>query len=206
MAVRFDEKKNLFTLQTLESTYQMKVDDHGVLLHTYYGAPADETDFSYLIGPEDRGFSGQPGDEKKDRTYSMDYYPLEYPVQGNGDFRVKALKAGFEGEVPALDLRFVSYELEKGKYSLPGLPALFEAEAEEVETLKITLKDRLEEIYVTLFYGVFEKKNVITRAAPLRTVPEKRNAQARLKPWPGFHGRRYGSHSFLWKTRRRASV
>ena len=83
MAVRFDEKKNLFTLQTLDSTYQMKVDDHGVLLHTYYGAPADETDFSYLIGPEDRGFSGQPGDEKKDRTYSMDYYPLEYPVQGN---------------------------------------------------------------------------------------------------------------------------
>ena len=167
MAVRFDEKKNLFTLQTLDSTYQMKVDDHGVLLHTYYGAPADETDFSYLIGPEDRGFSGQPGDEKKDRTYSMDYYPLEYPVQGNGDFRVKALKAGFEGEVPALDLRFVSYELEKGKYSLPGLPALSEAEAGEVETLKITLKDRLEEIYVTLFYGVFEKKNVITRAASI---------------------------------------
>ena len=167
MAVRFDEKKNLFTLQTLDSTYQMKVDDHGVLLHTYYGAAADETDFSYLIGPEDRGFSGQPGDEKKNRTYSMDYYPLEYPVQGNGDFRVKALKAGFEGEVPALDLRFISYEQGKGKYSLPGLPALFEAEAEEAETLKITLKDRVEEIYVTLFYGIFEKKNIITRAASI---------------------------------------
>ncbi|MFR2188860.1 MAG: alpha-galactosidase [Blautia sp.] len=167
MAVRFDEKKNLFTLQTLDSTYQMKVDDHGVLLHTYYGAAADETDFSYLIGPEDRGFSGQPGDEKKNRTYSMDYYPLEYPVQGNGDFRVKALKAGFEGEVPALDLRFVSYEQGKGKYSLPGLPALFEAEAEEAETLKITLKDWVEEIYVTLFYGIFEKKNIITRAASI---------------------------------------
>ena len=167
MAVRFDEKKNLFTLQTLDSTYQMKVDDHGVLLHTYYGAAADETDFSYLIGPEDRGFSGQPGDEKKNRTYSMDYYPLEYPVQGNSDFRVKALKAGFEGEVPALDLRFVSYEQGKGKYSLPGLPALFEAEAEEAETLKITLKDRVEEIYVTLFYGIFEKKNIITRAASI---------------------------------------
>ncbi|MBD9013741.1 MAG: alpha-galactosidase [Lachnospiraceae bacterium] len=167
MAVRFDEKKNLFTLQTLDSTYQMKVDDHGVLLHTYYGVAADETDFSYLIGPEDRGFSGQPGDEKKNRTYSMDYYPLEYPVQGNGDFRVKALKAGFEGEVPALDLRFVSYEQGKGKYSLPGLPALFEAEAEEAETLKITLKDQVEEIYVTLFYGIFEKKNIITRAASI---------------------------------------
>ena len=207
MAVRFDEKKNLFTLQTLESTYQMKVDDHGVLLHTYYGAPADETDFSYLIGPEDRGFSGQPGDEKKNRTYSMDYYPLEYPVQGNGDFRVKALKAGFEGEVPALDLRFVSYELEKGKYSLPGLPALFEAEAGEVETLKITLKDRLEEIYVTLFYGVFEKKNVITRAASIenrsgKNVTLKRALSLGLDFMEGdmdlihFYGKHAGERQF----------
>ena len=207
MAVRFDEKKNLFTLQTLDSTYQMKVDDHGVLLHTYYGAPADETDFSYLIGPEDRGFSGQPGDEKKDRTYSMDYYPLEYPVQGNGDFRVKALKAGFEGEVPALDLRFISYELEKGKYSLPGLPALFEAEAEEVETLKITLKDRLEEIYVTLFYGVFEKKNVITRAASIenrsgKNVTLKRALSLGLDFMEGdmdlihFYGKHAGERQF----------
>lgn len=207
MAVRFDEKKNLFTLQTLESTYQMKVDDHGVLLHTYYGAPADKTDFSYLIGPEDRGFSGQPGDEKKDRTYSMDYYPLEYPVQGNGDFRVKALKAGFEGEVPALDLRFVSYELEKGKYSLPGLPALFEAEAGEVETLKITLKDRLEEIYVTLFYGVFEKKNVITRAASIenrsgKNVTLKRALSLGLDFMEGdmdlihFYGKHAGERQF----------
>ena len=207
MAVRFDEKKNLFTLQTLDSTYQMKVDDHGVLLHTYYGAPADETDFSYLIGPEDRGFSGQPGDEKKDRTYSMDYYPLEYPVQGNGDFRVKALKAGFEGEVPALDLRFISYELEKGKYSLPGLPALFEAETGEVETLKITLKDRLEEIYVTLFYGVFEKKNVITRAASIenrsgKNVTLKRALSLGLDFMEGdmdlihFYGKHAGERQF----------
>ena len=207
MAVRFDEKKNLFTLQTLDSTYQMKVDDHGVLLHTYYGAPADETDFSYLIGPEDRGFSGQPGDEKKNRTYSMDYYPLEYPVQGNGDFRVKTLKAGFEGEVPALDLRFVSYELEKGKYSLPGLPALFEAEAGEVETLKITLKDRLEEIYVTLFYGVFEKKNVITRAASIenrsgKNVTLKRALSLGLDFMEGdmdlihFYGKHAGERQF----------
>ena len=207
MAVRFDEKKNLFTLQTLDSTYQMKVDDHGVLLHTYYGAAADETDFSYLIGPEDRGFSGQPGDEKKNRTYSMDYYPLEYPVQGNGDFRVKALKAGFEGEVPALDLRFVSYEQGKGKYSLPGLPALFEAEAEEAETLKITLKDWVEEIYVTLFYGIFEKKNIITRAASIenrsgKNVVLKRTLSLGLDFLEGdmdlihFYGKHAGERQF----------
>lgn len=95
MAVRFDEKKNLFTLQTLDSTYQMKVDDHGVLLHTYYGAPADETDFSYLIGPEDRGFSGQPGDEKKDRTYSMDYYPAGISGTGKRRFPCESSESRF---------------------------------------------------------------------------------------------------------------
>ena len=33
--------------------------------------------------------------------------------------------------------------------------------------MKITLKDWVEEIYVTLFYGIFEKKNIITRAASI---------------------------------------
>ena len=49
---------SLFTLHTKNSTYQMKVDDKGVLLHTYYGKRTDETDYSYLISFADRGFSG----------------------------------------------------------------------------------------------------------------------------------------------------
>lgn len=174
MAIKFNRQGNIFTLQTAKSTYQMKVDDHNVLLHTYFGAPTDESDFSYLIGPWDRGFSGQPSDEIEDRSYSMDCYPLEYPVYGNGDYRVKAMKAGFKGEVPALDLRYHSHEILSGKYSLPGLPALFANEEDtDVETLKITLKDLYEEFYVTLHYGVFEKKNVITRAVIIENRSEK---------------------------------
>lgn len=106
-----------------------------------------------------------------------------------------------------MDLRFISYELEKGKYSLPGLPALFEAEAGEVETLKITLKDRLEEIYVTLFYGVFEKKNVITRAASIenrsgKNVTLKRALSLGLDFMEGdmdlihFYGKHAGERQF----------
>ena len=60
MAIRFDSKTKTYTLHTLKSTYQMKVDDRKVLLHTYFGPRADESDFSYLIVPEDHGFCGQP--------------------------------------------------------------------------------------------------------------------------------------------------
>lgn len=182
MAILYNEQAKTFTLQTAKSAYQMKVDDHGVLLHTYYGAPADESDFSYLIVPEDHGFSGQPGDVNE-RTYSMDYYPLEYAVYGNGDFRVSAMKAGRAGMVPALDLRYVSHKIYDGKYALPQLPAMFAGQESDVQTLEITLKDLYEEIYVKLFYGVFAEKNVITRAA---AVENRGTAPVELKRMMGM--------------------
>ena len=94
MAVKFNEETKTFTLQTSKSTYKMKVDSYGMLLHTYYGFPTDESDLSYLIAPDDHGFSGQVGEIIDDRTYSMDYFPLEYAVHGNSDFRISALWAG----------------------------------------------------------------------------------------------------------------
>ena len=151
----------------------MKVDAHGMLLHTYFGSVTDDSDFTYLIAPDDHGFSAQVGEIVDDRTYSMDYFPLEYAVHGNSDYRISALRAGKKGAVPALDLRYVSHEIKPGKYSLPGLPALFAAPGEEdVTTLQITLKDAYEEIYVKLLYGVFEGKNMITRSAVIENHME----------------------------------
>ena len=98
---------------------------------------------------------------------------MEYAVHGNSDYRISALRAGKKGAVPALDLRYVSHEIKPGKYSLPGLPALFAAPGEEdVTTLEITLKDAYEEIYVKLLYGVFEGKNMITRSAVIENHME----------------------------------
>ena len=73
--------------------------------------------------------------------------------------------------------------------------------------MKITLKDRLEEIYVTLFYGVFEKKNVITRAASIenrsgKNVTLKRALSLGLDFMEGdmdlihFYGKHAGERQF----------
>ena len=43
MAVYADEKQRTFTLQTKNTTYQMKVDAYGMLLHTYYGEKTDNS-------------------------------------------------------------------------------------------------------------------------------------------------------------------
>ena len=59
-------KNQIFTLHTKNSTYQMKVDEQNMLIHTYYGNRTDDTDCSYLIRMADRGFSGNiPGTDSK---------------------------------------------------------------------------------------------------------------------------------------------
>lgn len=155
---------SLFTLWTKGSTYQMKVDDKGILLHNYYGKRTDETDYSYLISFADRGFSGNIAAARGDRTYSLDYLPQEFPVCGSGDYRVSCLNADLGAGVNDCLLFFDSCKTYKGKYSLNGLPAMFAEEGDKVETLEILLKDYKDDLYVRLLYGVFEEYDMITRA------------------------------------------
>lgn len=155
---------SLFTLHTKNSTYQMKVDDKGVLLHTYYGKRTDETDYSYLISFADRGFSGNIAAARGDRTYSLDYLPQEFPVCGSGDYRVSCLNADLGAGVNDCLLFFDSYRTYRGKYSLEGLPAMFAEDGDPVETLEILLKDYQDDLYVRLLYGVFEDHDMITRS------------------------------------------
>ena len=90
MAIVFREENRIFALETAHTTYQMKVDDYGFLLHLYYGGKVSG-DMDYLLTYSDRGFSGNPYDAGLDRTYSMDVLPQEYPGLGIGDFRSSAV-------------------------------------------------------------------------------------------------------------------
>ena len=92
MAIVFDKENRLFTLCTKNSMYQMKADDKGILLHTYYGRKTDICDYSYLIQRRDHGFSGNPDEAAGDRTYSTDTLPQEYTAYGNGDYRINGLE------------------------------------------------------------------------------------------------------------------
>ena len=162
MSIVIHEQQRFFTLHTEQSTYQMKADEHGVLLHLYYGRRT-EGEMDYLLFPADRGFSGNPYDVGKDRGYSLDTLPQEYPCSGNGDYRSPALRVQREDGVDGCDLRYVSHEIREGKYSLPGLPAVFAAE-EEAQTFVVTLVDRTLGLRVELLYGILPKADIITRA------------------------------------------
>lgn len=164
MAVYADEKQRTFTLQTKNTTYQMKVDAYGMLLHTYYGEKTDNSDLSYRIPPDDRGFSGYAYEAScADDRLSSDLAPQEYSCFGTGDYRISALRVRNENGSQAVTLCYAGYELSRGKYSIPGLPAVY-ADETEAETLGILLRDPESGLEVLLQYGVLEELDIITRA------------------------------------------
>lgn len=160
MAIKYNEKTQIFSLHTKNSTYQMKVDNYKYLLHLYYGRKLD-ADMDYMLTYFDRGFSGNPYEADMDRTYSLDVLPQEFPVLGTGDYRSTAFKIREENGCYGCDLRYMGYDILEGKYTLHGLPSAYSNQA---QTLAIQLKDERTGVEVTLFYGVLEDCDVITRS------------------------------------------
>ena len=172
MSIEFQENEKIFTVSTASSTYQMKVDDLGFLLHLYYG-PKSAGSMEYLLTYYDRGFSGNPYEVQENRGYSLDVLPQEMPFWGQGDYRSTALSVRDGNGVCGCDLRYAGYEIREGKYSLPGLPAVYAAR-EEAQTLMIFLKDELLHLKVTLFYAVLPDIDVITRATVIENAGRER--------------------------------
>ncbi len=165
MAIHYQKENGIFTLHTEHTTYQMKVDEYGFLLHLYYGGKISGS-MDYLLTYYDRGFSGNPSDAGNDRTYSMDVQPQEYPGMGIGDYRCSALIVHNEDESDCCDLRYVSHKIQKGKYALKGLPAVYATE-EEAQTLEIVLEDPVTKVQAVLLYGVLEQEDIITRSVKI---------------------------------------
>ena len=172
MSIIFTEKDKIFTLNTKDATYQMKVDAYGFLLHLYYGKKTMGY-MDYLLQFADRGFSGNPNYVGNDRTYSMDVLPQELPCQGTGDYRSPAIVIRNADGSYGCDFRYRGHRITKGKYGLPHLPAVY-ADEKEADTLEIDLEDPVTNMRITLFYGVLSDLNIITRSACIRNCGRKK--------------------------------
>lgn len=201
MAIIYNPNKRIFTLHTKHSTYQMQVDSLGYLLHLYYGAK-NNSSMEYVLTYADRGFSGNPYAAGADRTYSLDALPQEFPTLGTGDYRNIALDIKNSRGIESTNLLYKKHEIRKGKYALPGLPAVW-ADETEAQTLEIVLADENAGMEVHLLYGVLEEADVITRSAVIRnigteTVTIEKAAAACLDFVSGNYDviRFYGKHAF----------
>ena len=70
--IKYHEAEKVFDLRTEHSTYQMQVREYDTLVHLYYGSPVGDALITDRIVCVDRGFSGNPYEAEKDRTFSLD--------------------------------------------------------------------------------------------------------------------------------------
>lgn len=168
MTICFDDKTRSFSIHTLNSTYQLKVDQYGFLIHLYYG-PRMMGNADYLIKYLDRGFSGNPYCVGKDRTYSLDALPQELSVWGCGDYRSPSVVLEEKDGTRGADFRYAAHTISRGKYSLPGLPAVYmdEGSEDKAETLEIIMEDEVRSLEMRVLYGVLPEIDVITRAVQI---------------------------------------
>lgn len=166
MSIHYFENGGRFVLETAHTTYQMKIDETGVLRHLYFGQRCGRGDLSFLFRSYDHGFSGNPYEKRLDRSYSLDTMPQEYPSRGVGDFRISGIGVVCSDGSRCADFRYASYEILKGKYEINGLPSVYD-NGNEAETLIISLTDMAAKLSVKLYYGVFEELDIITRAVEI---------------------------------------
>lgn len=164
MAIYFDQSSKSFYLETLRSSYIIRISDIGQALHLYYGERIHRDTLTYILDgiPIRTCFYPVSADGVASDTVMT--LPQEFSTDGVGDYRYASINiVNFDGSF-AFDGRYVGHEIRSGKYRLEGLPSLDEAEGDTADTLILTLEDPVTHLHVELLYGVFEEKNVITRA------------------------------------------
>jgi len=152
---------SFFLLNTLNSSYIISLLKDGIVSHSGWGKKIEKWSGNSAIWKIDRGVNLAAGLDP--RNLSLDTLPQEYGCAGKSDFRPPAIEIALKDGTNALELRYFSHNIIEGKPQLQGLPATYPIDDDEVQTLALTLKDLVHEIYVTLYYAVWAERDVICR-------------------------------------------
>ncbi|MBE7056331.1 MAG: alpha-galactosidase [Ruminococcaceae bacterium] len=166
--IRFDEERRIFHLTSGDSSYIMGVNAQNFLIHGYWGRKLPDSDFNYLM--ETQGHSSFEACEDNEVGYwhSPNCMRMEFPVTGRQDVKKTALELKNADGTNMLDLRYQGYKIHEGKPGLPGLPATYETEKGQAETLEVILLDDHSNIEVSVFYSVWAHLNAICRWAVVK--------------------------------------
>ena len=149
--INYDNKTEIFYLNTKTTTYAMEVSGGQYLLHRYWGKrlknPLDRADSCVYSGRNLVPFDMPLG--------NSDVLPLEYSSYGNADMRIPSAEFTFADGSRVSRLTYKGYEILDGKPALEGLPATYCEEGDKVQTLVIRLEDTYQNVDVFLSYSVF---------------------------------------------------
>lgn len=161
--------KSDFRLDTKSTTYWFRKTRYGHLEHVYYGSllsNEDEADSLALKRSVQIGSSVYY--DREDNVYNLDGMCLEWSDNGRGDYRQSPTEFVMPDGSFVTDFVYLSHEIIEGSVEMDTLPTAYGG----VQTLKITLKDKVYPVFIDLYYTVFDKVDVISRRAVVRNDSE----------------------------------
>ena len=166
------EVSRLFRLTTKETSWWFGVTEFGHMEHIHYGERLADQDPDGLRLKR----TALPGSSvvyhPKDPNYCLDNLCLEWSGIGRGDYRHSPAELKMPDGSFSCDFVYRSHRIFPGAAQMETLPSSY-GEAEDCETLAITLEDVSNRVELLLYYTVFEKTDVITRRAVLKNHNEK---------------------------------
>ncbi len=156
---KFYEEEKTFYLQTKNSTYIMMINEANHLEHIYYGDKIlkvkDINDvrlkYEFELGSSNSYSAKQKG-------YSLNHTLLEVSNFGKGDYREPTFHMELDTAHRTLDFKYQSHKILTNRI-IEYLP-----ETKKDETLEILLKDETENIFLKLYYSIFEEEDIIVRS------------------------------------------
>ncbi len=164
MAIRYDEERRIFKLDTKHTTYIIGLTPEGYVGHAYYGDYMESGNVFYLLRTGERPLT--PSALPREKSSFLDFFSSEYPTGGIGDYRESCLDVRGSAGCRGCEILYDSHRIRKGKPKLNGLPASFGTE-DETETLELVCVDKVLNLRVILSYSVFEEEDIITRSVRL---------------------------------------
>lgn len=162
MSIVFHESAREFHLYNDSISYIIKILANGQLGQLYFGKKIrDRENFGHFLEIANRPMSAL----QQDFGFSLEHVRQEYPAYGTTDFRLPALEIQQDNGSRLTNFTYESYRIFGGKPVLEGLPATYAEEAEEADTLEITLRDKLLNVKLILLYTIFSKEAAVARSA-----------------------------------------
>lgn len=169
MSITFDEKRKIFKLDTLDSTYAIGIRE-GYLIHLYYGKKIPDDN---LLDLPFRGYFATISPKNvhvDDYKFSLDVQPMEYSCNGSGDYRLAALSIKDSMGRTTTDIRYLDHKIYDGKPKLKGLPATYCNDDSEAQTLELVTVDSFTGAKVTLYYTAFANYSVVTESVKVENT------------------------------------
>lgn len=173
-------KDQYFSLNTKSTSYAFRVLPTGQLEHLYYGkkikmfTELENIEKACEAVNEQHAF--QPGNVvsygKENFEFSLEDMRLEMSSYGKGDIREPFVEIVYADGSFTSDFVYDRYEIKKGKSDLATLPGSYGTE-EEVETLIVTLKEKVWDVELELLYYVYENSDIICRGSRLINKSDK---------------------------------